>query len=89
MDGQVVSFGIIEKSKLFEGQASLGMFVIREQRGRHYGSYTIRELMRLCRSQQIVPNAGCFARNEFSRNALSHAGMISNTRLLKVKFTDS
>ena len=89
MDGQVVSFGIIEKSKLLSDQASLGMFVIREQRGRHFGSCTIRELIRVCQSQRIIPVAGCFARNEFSRNALSHAGMVSDTRLLKVKFIDS
>lgn len=89
MENQLVSFGIIEKSKLLSDQASLGMFVIRDQRGRHFGAWTIRELMRLCQSQRIVPVAGCFAANEFSRNALIRAGMVSNARLLKVKFADS
>jgi hypothetical protein len=88
MDDQLVSYGIIEKSKLLIDQASLGMFVIKECRGKHYGSNTIRALIGVCRSQRIIPVAGCFARNEFSRNALSRAGMFSDTRLLKIKFSN-
>ncbi len=87
MNGQVVSFGILEKSKLLAEQASLGIFVVKEQRGKHYGSETIRGLIHVCRMKQIMPVAGCFARNEYSRNALLRAGMFSSARLLKVKFS--
>jgi RimJ/RimL family protein N-acetyltransferase len=69
--------------------ASLGMFVVKEQRGKHYGSNMIRALIEFCLTKNITPVAGCFAKNEFSRNALSRAGMVSHARLLKVGFTDS
>jgi len=83
-DGEPVSFGIVERSKLLDGVASLGMFVIGAHRGRNFGAMTIAALIGACAGAGITPVAGCFAKNLHSRAALEKAGMYSVTRLLKV-----
>jgi hypothetical protein len=86
MDGKrVVSYGIIEKSKIFKDLASIGMFVLKNERGNGYGAFTIINLIKHCKNSNIRPIAGCFAKNKYSVNALKKAGMISMNRLLKVK----
>lgn len=80
-----VSFGIIEKSKLNENYASIGMFVVKSERGRGYGSMTIIRLIEMCQKNRVIPVAGCFSKNEYSKKALLKAGMYSNMRLLKIK----
>jgi hypothetical protein len=82
---KIVSYGIIENSKMFDDLASIGMFVLKNERGKGYGACTISELIVRCRNANIRPIAGCFAKNKYSVNALKKAGMISKTRLLKVK----
>jgi GNAT superfamily N-acetyltransferase len=84
-DEVVVSFGVIERSKLLENHASIGMVVVKEERGKGYGSMTITKLIDLCTQQGITPVAGCFSKNKYSANALTKAGMCSKTRLLKIK----
>jgi hypothetical protein len=81
----IVSYGIIEKSKMFDDLASIGMFVLKNERGNGYGALTIINLIKHCDSSNIRPVAGCFVKNEYSVNALKKAGMISMNRLLKVK----
>jgi GNAT superfamily N-acetyltransferase len=81
----VVSFGVIENSKLLDDHASLGMFVVKEERGKGYGSMTIARLIDLCLHKGITPVAGCFSKNGYSVNALFNAGMYSKARLLKIK----
>lgn len=83
-DDVIVSFGIIERSRLYAATASVGIFVIAKARGRNHGSMTARGLAELCRSDGIMPIAGCFSRNTYSRNALLKAGMYSVTRLLRI-----
>lgn len=83
-DGEPVSFGIIERSKLMDGLASVGMFVIGEHRGRNFGAMTIADLNEACAGAGITPVAGCFSKNLRSRAALEKAGMHSVTRLLSI-----
>jgi hypothetical protein len=86
MDGnEVVSYGIIEKSKIFNDLASMGMYVIDKKRGNGYGALTLINLIRQCQNAAIRPIAGCFVKNQYSANALKNAGMISMNRLLKIK----
>jgi hypothetical protein len=86
IDGnESVSYGIIEKSKIFNDLASIGMFVLGKERGKGYGAFTIINLIKLCEKANIRPIAGCFARNQYSVNALKMAGMISMSRLLKIR----
>ncbi len=87
-DKKVVSYGIIEKSRMFDDLASIGMFVLKEERGKGYGAFTIDNLIRECKSLAIKPIAGCFSANQYSVNALKKAGMVSRSHLLKVKICD-
>ncbi len=89
MGDQVVSFGIIEASKLFPNLSSLGMFVISDVRGQGYGAMTISKLMERCKQNAIEPIAGCFAKNQSSSKALLKAGMIPKSRLLKVQVNEA
>ena len=83
-ENNIVSYGIIEKSKIFHELASLGMFVIKNERGKGFGSKTVVGLIHYCKDNKIQPIAGCFSKNKYSVNALKNAGMCSTNRLLKV-----
>lgn len=84
-DGEnIVSYGIIEKSRLFSDLASIGMFVLGNKRGKGYGALTLINLIQQCQDSGIRPIAGCFVKNQYSVNALRKAGMISLNRLLKL-----
>jgi hypothetical protein len=86
LDGdRVVSYGIIENSKIFEDLASMGMFVIAAERGKGYGANTLSKLIIECQSKGFRPIAGCFVKNRYSVQALKKAGMVSKNRLLRVK----
>lgn len=86
MDGdRIVSYGIIEASKIFEDLASIGMFVLAAERGNGYGAFTLSKLIGQCRGNGIRPIAGCFVKNQYSVHALKNAGMVSKNRLLKIK----
>lgn len=80
----IVSYGIIEKSRLFNDLASIGMFVFEDERGKGYGALTLINLIQQCQDSGIRPIAGCFVKNQYSVNALQKAGMISLNRLLKI-----
>ena len=79
----IVSYGIIEKSKLFDDWASIGMFVVKNERGKAYGSYMVKRLVEKCLENNVVPIAGCFSKNTHSKNALCSAGTCSTNWLLK------
>ena len=84
-DGEnIVSYGIIEKSRLFSDLASIGMFVLGNERGKGYGALTLINLIHQCQDSGIRPIAGCFVKNQYSVFALKKAGMISFNRLLKI-----
>ena len=86
MDGdRIVSYGIIEASKIFEDLASIGMFVLAAERGNGYGAFTLSKLIEQCRGNGIRPIAGCFVKNQYSVHAIKNAGMVSKNRLLKIK----
>lgn len=80
----IVSFGIIEKSKLYESFASIGMFTIGDQRQKGIGRNTLLILKRYCYNEGIKPIAGCWYYNHNSKKALESAGMFSHTRLLVI-----
>jgi hypothetical protein len=82
---KTVSYGIIEKSKLFKDLASIGMFVLVPERGKGYGAETLTGLISQCKNDNVRPIAGCFVKNQYSVNALKKAGMISRNRLLRIK----
>ncbi len=81
-----VGFGIIEKSTLLDGVASIGMFVIESCRQRGIGAAIIQLLMNTCKEKGLRPIAGCWYYNHLSKKTLERAGMFTQTRLLKIDF---
>ncbi|MEM7802263.1 MAG: GNAT family N-acetyltransferase [Chloroflexota bacterium] len=84
-DGEIVSFGIIETSQLYEKTASIGMFVLETERQKGYGTQTILALKRRCLDNGVRPIAGCWYYNHNSKKTLEKTGMFTQTRLLKFK----
>lgn len=81
---QVVSFGIIEKSKLYENIASIGMFTVSEHRQKGIGRNTLLKLKKICYESDLIPIAGCWYYNHNSKKTLQRAGLFSQSRLLVV-----
>lgn len=81
---EVVSFGIIEKSKLYKKVGSTGMFVLDAHREKGFGRSTIISLIEMLKSEQYTPIAGCWFYNHNSKKTLESAGYYTKTRLLKV-----
>jgi GNAT superfamily N-acetyltransferase len=81
-----VGFGIMEKSRLMDSVASIGMFVIPEYRQKGIGTAILQSLIATCETQNIRPVAGCWYYNHLSKKTLERAGMFTQTRLLKIDF---
>lgn len=86
LNEQVVSFGIIEKSRLYENVASIGMFTTSDIRQSGIGRNTLLQLKELCYKNGITPIAGCWYYNHNSKKTLESAGMFTQSRLLVVQF---
>ncbi|MBP8251838.1 MAG: hypothetical protein KAX40_05705 [Herpetosiphon sp.] len=85
-DAECVGFGVMEKGRLINNIASIGMFVIERFRQHGVGTATIRLLLQHCIAQNLRPIAGCWYYNHTSKKTLERAGMYTQTRLLKVEF---
>ncbi|MTI49869.1 N-acetyltransferase [Sporosalibacterium faouarense] len=84
-NNEVVSFGIIEKSKLYNNVASIGMFTASDKRKCGIGRNTLIHLKEVCYKNNIEPIAGCWYYNHNSKKTLQSAGMIGQSRLLVAK----
>lgn len=82
LNQQVVSFGIVEKSVLYENVASIGMMTVSDKRQSGIGRNTILQLKDICYKKGITPIAGCWYYNHNSKKTLESAGMFAQTRLL-------
>jgi GNAT superfamily N-acetyltransferase len=82
---QLLGVGIIEKSKLQRGFASVGMFVNEEFRKQGIGRTIIHYLKEWCYQNRLKPICGCWYYNTNSKLTLESAGMVSKTRLLNVQ----
>jgi GNAT superfamily N-acetyltransferase len=83
---ELITIGVIEPSRLFDRQASIGMFTRADMRGRGIGRHTIRYLIEQCRAVGVAPVAGCWYFNHASKRTLEAAGMVSSTRLLRIEY---
>lgn len=81
---EVVSFGIIERSKLYDAVGSTGMFVVEKHRVGGIGRSTIIKLIELLKNEGVTPIAGCWYYNHNSKKTLESAGYYTKTRLIKV-----
>jgi RimJ/RimL family protein N-acetyltransferase len=86
LEKKCVAFGLMEKSVLLNGVASIGMFVAEDFRRKGAGTATIRLLIDECKKQNLRPIAGCWYYNHLSKKTLERAGMFTQTRLLKIEF---
>jgi hypothetical protein len=85
-NGEDVGFGVVERSAIYPGIASIGMFTCERHRNAGVGVATISLLISATRSQSLEPIAGCWYYNHLSKRTLERAGMHSPTRLLKIEF---
>ena len=85
-DGEPVGFGLAARSTLYPATASIGMFVIENQRRAGVGTATIALLIAECTGQGVRPIAGCWYYNHRSTATLERAGMYAPTRLLRVEY---
>ncbi|MBM7845483.1 GNAT family N-acetyltransferase [Herpetosiphon giganteus] len=86
INDEIIGFGIIEPSSIYQQVASIGMHINLAYRQQGYGTRLIQVLIRHCQNQQLEPIAGCWYYNHNSKKTLERAGMYSSTRLLKIEF---
>jgi GNAT superfamily N-acetyltransferase len=82
----LIAIGVIERSKLFKQHASIGMFTHEAHRQQGIGAQTIRYMRSVCRAEGLVPIAGCWYYNHASKKTLEAAGMVTQTRLLRIEY---
>ena len=80
----LLGIGVIEKSKLFEGLASIGMFANEAFRQQGVGKTIIVHLREWCHRHGLTPISGCWYYNEASKRTLESGGMVTKTRLLSI-----
>lgn len=81
-EGTLLGVGIVEKSILQVGYASIGMFVNDTFRKQGIGRTIIHHLKGYCYQNNLTPISGCWYYNTNSKLTLESAGMVSKTRLL-------
>lgn len=86
IDGALVGFGVIERSKLNEKYASTGMYTLENHRRKGIGRDIILGLKEIVYKEGRAPIAGCWYYNHFSKSTLQKAGYVTNTRLLKITY---
>jgi GNAT superfamily N-acetyltransferase len=85
-DGGCVGFGLMVRSRFCRGVASIGMYTMERFRGMGVGTATIALLIDACRRQGVRPVAGCWYYNHLSKRTLERAGMVTQTRLLRIEY---
>lgn len=81
---ELLGIGIVERSALIDGTASIGMFTNESYRNQGVGRRIIVWLKAWCYAQGIRPLSGCWYYNEASKRTLESAGMVARTRLLRM-----
>jgi GNAT superfamily N-acetyltransferase len=74
------------RSRFLRDVASIGMYTIEPFRGTGVGTATIRLLIVECRRRGLRAAAGCWYYNHLSKRTLECAGMVTQTRLLKIEY---
>jgi len=84
-DNSLLGVGIVEKSKLLTGYASIGMFTNENYRQLGIGRTIIYHLKKWCYGNQLIPICGCWYYNTLSKQTIESANMVTKTRLLNAK----
>jgi GNAT superfamily N-acetyltransferase len=88
-ESNLLGVGIMEKSILQEGYASIGMFVNDAFRKQGIGRTIIHQLKEWCYQNDLTPICGCWYYNTNSKLTLESAGMVSKTRLLNFQVVNN
>ena len=83
----LLGIGVLEKSKMLDGFASIGMYTNETYRKQGIGRNIILKLKTWCYDHELKPICGCWYYNESSKKTLESAGMVTRTRLLNIKVT--
>jgi predicted acetyltransferase len=86
MDNACVGFGLIDKSAVYDDVGSIGMYTIERYRRSGVGTATIQLLIEECDRRGLGVVAGCWYYNHNSKKTLERAGMMTQTRLLKIDY---
>ncbi|PWV95878.1 acetyltransferase (GNAT) family protein [Paenibacillus cellulosilyticus] len=86
-DQDLLGIGLLEKSRMLERHASIGMFTNVAYRRQGIGKTIIMQLRRWCKEQGLLPLAGCWYYNDESKKTLESGGMVTRTRLLHIDVT--
>lgn len=81
----LLGIGVLEKSRMLNGIASIGMFTNEGYRKQGIGRNIILKLKNWCYNNDLTPISGCGYNNESSKRTLESAGMVTRTRLLSIK----
>jgi GNAT superfamily N-acetyltransferase len=84
--GASVGFGIMVKSRFYPDVVSIGMYTMEPHRNAGVGTATIALLIDECARRGLRPVAGCWYYNHASKRTLERAGMVTQTRLLKIEY---
>ncbi len=82
----LIAIGVIERSKLLKQHASIGMFTHEAHRQQGIGAQTICYMRGVCHAEGLAPIAGCWYYNHASKKTLEAAGMVTQTRLLRIEY---
>ncbi len=85
----LLGIGVVEKSKMIDRLASIGMFTNEAYRKQGIGRVIILQLRKWCKQQNIKPVSGCWYYNHGSKKTMESAGMATKTRLLKFSMTQN
>lgn len=82
---RLLGIGIVERSKLLDVYASIGMFTNDQYRKQGIGRTIIHHLKEWCYENNLNPICGCWYYNVHSKQTVESAGMVSKSRLLNIK----
>jgi GNAT superfamily N-acetyltransferase len=85
-EDRCVGFGVMVMSRFCPDIASIGMYTIEPFRGTGVGTATIALLIAECRKRGLRAAAGCWYYNHLSKRTLERAGMVTQTRLLRIDY---
>ena len=74
------------KSRFYPDVASIGMYTIEPYRNSGVGTATIALLVEECARRGLRAVAGCWYYNHASKRTLERAGMVTQTRLLRIEY---
>lgn len=85
-NGELVAFGCIDKSRVIDETASIGMFVLENKREQGYGSSILRGMRDIVSEMGYKVYAACDYSNHNSKKSMESAGAYTKSRLVRFYF---